>query len=428
MSTYLLLRSNKQSGPYTLDQIRAIGLKAYDLIWIEGRSAAWRYPGEVDEFKSFAPIVEEQPYDRFYKRNPVKSTLQVVDQKMQVSSSPSFIEQNRPSIYASLPVLEKMIPSKEPLLQKESAAPVSEPAYISAEKKPSSLIPDRSAEVVLLDEKFSQPLDEIKKKYVEQMLNRKKEPLQFRHLFIIAALVFGLILLFSGGIFIGLSMNRRGINSTTKDLAKDEAGAGSQQTEYHSHPIPVSTSLPDQANNKTESENDDYSQFLAEIQKNELKDNQKKKTPATAEKNFAPSVVTSNHPGLDSETSGTQAEQRPTLHRTDAVVDKEAVKNNIFEYISLSNNKYYVGTFGGISDVQITVNNRSLFPLDLVLVEVQYIQTNKKVFKTENVYFKNIDPGSSLVQEAPKSSRGIKIQYRITLINSKELGLSYSAL
>jgi hypothetical protein len=109
-------------------------------------------------------------------------------------------------------------------------------------------------------------------------------------------------------------------------------------------------------------------------------------------------------------------------------VDKEAVKNNIFEYLSLSNNKYYVGTFGGISDVQITVNNRSLYPLDLVVVEVRYIQTNKKLFKTENVYFKNIDPGSFLVQEAPKSSRGIKIEYRITLINSKELGLSYSAL
>jgi len=174
MSNYLLLRSNKQSGPYTLDQIRAIGLKAYDLIWIEGRSAAWRYPGEVDEFKSFAPNVEEQPYDRFYKRNPVKSTLQVVDQKMQVSSNPSFTEQNRTSIYASLPVFEKMTQSKEPLLQVESAAPVSDPAYIPAEKKQSLLIPDRSAEVVLLDEKFSQPLDEIKKNMSSRYSIEKK--------------------------------------------------------------------------------------------------------------------------------------------------------------------------------------------------------------------------------------------------------------
>lgn len=65
---YLLLRSNKESGPYTLDQLVKHGLKPYDLIWVEGKSAAWRYPSEVDELKYYAPTVEEQPYDRFYKK------------------------------------------------------------------------------------------------------------------------------------------------------------------------------------------------------------------------------------------------------------------------------------------------------------------------------------------------------------------------
>src|SRR5687767_10170109 len=68
MSQYLLLRDNKQSGPYNFDELTAKGLKAYDLIWIEGKSAAWRYPSEIQELKPFAPVVEEQPYDRFYKR------------------------------------------------------------------------------------------------------------------------------------------------------------------------------------------------------------------------------------------------------------------------------------------------------------------------------------------------------------------------
>jgi hypothetical protein len=45
-----------------------MGLKPFDLIWQEGKSAAWRYPGEVDELKPFAPPVEEQPFDRFYKK------------------------------------------------------------------------------------------------------------------------------------------------------------------------------------------------------------------------------------------------------------------------------------------------------------------------------------------------------------------------
>ncbi len=67
---YLLLRNNKQSGPYSLEELKSMGLKAYDLVWLEGKSAAWRYPCEIEDLKSFAPQVEEQPFDRFYKKTP----------------------------------------------------------------------------------------------------------------------------------------------------------------------------------------------------------------------------------------------------------------------------------------------------------------------------------------------------------------------
>jgi hypothetical protein len=73
--TYLLLRDNKQSGPYSLEDLKTKGLKAYDLVWVEGRSAAWRYPSEVDELSAFAPAVEEQPFDRFYKKPAAVSSV-----------------------------------------------------------------------------------------------------------------------------------------------------------------------------------------------------------------------------------------------------------------------------------------------------------------------------------------------------------------
>src|SRR6185503_3302467 len=57
-----------QSGPYSLQQLVSVGLKPYDLVWVEGKSAAWRYPSEVDGLKAYAPATEEQPYDRFYKK------------------------------------------------------------------------------------------------------------------------------------------------------------------------------------------------------------------------------------------------------------------------------------------------------------------------------------------------------------------------
>src|SRR3954462_9664586 len=68
MKQYRLLRNNKESGPYSAEELIKSGFKPYDLIWADGKSAAWRYPGEMEEFKMHAPAVEEQPFDRFYKK------------------------------------------------------------------------------------------------------------------------------------------------------------------------------------------------------------------------------------------------------------------------------------------------------------------------------------------------------------------------
>ena len=126
------------------------------------------------------------------------------------------------------------------------------------------------------------------------------------------------------------------------------------------------------------------------------------------------------------------AMQREAVHRSDnaethhdnpATVDKEALRSALANQISVGANSYSVGTFGGINDLQVTVTNRSAYPLDLVVVEVQYIQANKKVFKTEELHFRGVGAGSALMLEAPKSSRGIKVQYKVTTINSREFGL-----
>lgn len=68
MKPYRLLRNNKESGPYSATELIQMGLKPYDLVWVDGKSASWRYPSEIAEFKPYAPAVEEQPFDRFYKK------------------------------------------------------------------------------------------------------------------------------------------------------------------------------------------------------------------------------------------------------------------------------------------------------------------------------------------------------------------------
>src|SRR4051812_45540015 len=92
MQKFLLLRNNKQTGPYSVEELEQMGLKPYDLIWVNGKSAAWRYPGEVDDLKSFAPPVEEQPYDRFYKKS---------SEETQKKTEPSKVEAVKESAFAT---------------------------------------------------------------------------------------------------------------------------------------------------------------------------------------------------------------------------------------------------------------------------------------------------------------------------------------
>jgi len=62
---YLLLRNNKQSGPFTREELLQQGLKKHDLIWVEGRSAGWRDPEEIAELTPDAApksaVADDQP-------------------------------------------------------------------------------------------------------------------------------------------------------------------------------------------------------------------------------------------------------------------------------------------------------------------------------------------------------------------------------
>lgn len=61
MKIYFLLRENKESGPYSLAELKNYKLKALDLIWIEGESIIWKYPSEIRELQSLTPQVDVTP-------------------------------------------------------------------------------------------------------------------------------------------------------------------------------------------------------------------------------------------------------------------------------------------------------------------------------------------------------------------------------
>ncbi len=62
MQQYKLLRNNIESGPYSFEELVRLQLKAYDLVWSEGKSASWKYPCEFEELMKYAPVAEDDLY------------------------------------------------------------------------------------------------------------------------------------------------------------------------------------------------------------------------------------------------------------------------------------------------------------------------------------------------------------------------------
>jgi hypothetical protein len=96
--------------------------------------------------------------------------------------------------------------------------------------------------------------------------------------------------------------------------------------------------------------------------------------------------------------------------------------NSLLQQVSVKANDYKRGTFGGIHDLQLTVQNNSPYLLDQVSVELQYLKPSEQPLKSELVQFTSVPPTGSLTLTIPPSNRGIKVAYKITKIESKQFG------
>jgi hypothetical protein len=252
-----------------------------------------------------------------------------------------------------------------------------------------------------------------------------------------------ILALLAAGIFIGLSINKDSLGYQQK-IASKITGADKEQSNHTTAqqlPVPAVTSDPAPTTTRPDTIATIVGQepvrqaSVGQTSPSEPPVSKPPRTTAPKEKTANTKTQALLLPASKDSASGTlTVVHREAAHRADPEektenTDKDATtKLNIASQVVAGANGYTVGTFGGISDLQVTVTNRSAYPLDLVVVEVQYIQANKKIYKTENLYYRGIGAGSALMQEAPKSSRGIRVQYKITMINSKELGLSYSGI
>lgn len=439
MNKYLLLRDNKQSGPYTCEELQAKGIKAYDLVWIEGKSAAWRYPSEVEELKPYAPVVEEQPFERFYKK-PTEETSDIRSRKEEMlqpaKSEPvnKKIERSTPAtppatsrkVYINFPasVSPKSNPLSEPVSAKEPEKQVVPPTPVvpSIQKEPKAIenISSRSLTSNYSGGSVAEPLKSGYEKYPAA-----RKPSNRSMVTILAAACVLLI-----GVIIGIIYSYNATTEKQRELEKllQQMKASQQQQASAQDQESTSSSasgdnggisVPPVGGEESFQQSVTAGIFLTEEEEKKPKPVEKIKKVAAESDPKVKTEINSPIEPIAVPALLTEVEKP----RTDLL---EQNRKNIFQKVNIENNKFKVGVLGGINDLQLTLTNRSLFQLEQVEVEVRYLGSENKVVKTQTVYFTNVSPGEKLSLKVPKSNRGVAVDYSVKKISTKELGIASS--
>lgn len=431
MNMYLLLRDNKQSGPYTCEQLREKGIKAYDLVWIEGKSAAWRYPSEVEELKPFSPIIEEQPFERFYKKpsaqeennGPRSNTTSTTVQPVKTDPVPKKIEKpaavdkpENPStpkkVYINFPASVTSRPTREVTPENE---------------KPAS-VPGQGTGAITVPQQQSFPLSAEKKWNPDSQL--KTEPSGYpaavkpNNRSLLTVLAAACILLI--GVIIGLVFNSQ--SRIEKQIELEKLVAQMQQNQQQevvngtSETSAAAGALTNEETPQSPADPADYSGSTASLG-----------LPVQSTGNNPPPArqLPATNVSKKQETKNLPAEQKPSIVVPAVLTEVEkpvrtleSNRKTIFQKVTVENNKYKTGVLGGINNLELKLTNNSAFQLEEVEVDVRYLGSEGKVVKTQTVYFTNVAPGEHLSVRVPKSNRGVTVDYSVKKINTKELGMA----
>jgi len=446
MANYLLLRNNKESGPYSLDGLIELGLKPYDLVWVQGRSAAWRYPSEVEELKPIAPAVEEQPYDRFFKKPEEKKELVSIaqEQRKVVADEPQKQEMHalRQEVPVVKPEYEKYIPKKSVyvVMPGQKTAAVKEPVKETLPPTPVQPTITVSENPVAAQIKYSQPLDEIKEMYVKTLHNRKQKIA--RKSFWLQSLKKGaaLLSLVALGLIAGFVIKSNG--GKQKVVVQQETTSPAQPLK--SEPV---VNLPEvnktdtiiaatedvqalrQPNggfvNKNPAQENKTAQSNSETEK-PASDNVKKEQALVPRENKIVNSVAAEGVETDPATGERNRKVRsgnsePGNNNSVPSEKKSFLTDNISRMVSVKSNDYKRVAFGGIRDLQLTVTNDSKYILDNVTVELQYIKPNELPLKTETIQFTSVGPNATSTIRVRDTNRGIKVVFRIINIKSRQM-------
>ncbi|BAV06373.1 hypothetical protein FLA_2389 [Filimonas lacunae] len=433
-----------------MEQLRVMGLKAYDLIWVEGKSAAWRYPGELPEMADFAPAVEEQPYDRFYRKTakPGKPRFRIKAdwRKIDENITPAIEKAVTPTaiLLQEMPVIPQektAIPSMAPITPHQPTVPLVVSQIVgNSELQDEKMVPQT---------KYSESLDIIKERYSQTVLGRKHSGLKAS--FARYALLVGLFPVLAAGIWIGSSWNNQHkletINTTepVKERVSTPAAEPAVLQPSVNEPAPtqpeavpemrtVANTIPATQNRVTTvtppftvNTGKRVATTVAAVTKKTVLTAAVATLPANKGKWTKPVQNVTGAPV----TQAVYHNSTPVTKTTDgpATVSVSqnyapvtvASKNKITDYVSVRDEVEQMDNNN--KQVRLHVNNKSNIPVDLVVLDLQYYDSNGKFKKGETLYVNNLSAQDEVVLNAPMAKNGQRVDYKVALLSIEKKGV-----
>jgi len=454
---YLLLRNNKESGPHSLEELIALLPKPFDLIWIEGKSAGWAYPTDIEELKAYfteIDIVIPQTPSIFNKIPSYTSSVQTENPSQKITPG---------KIYVSLP---PVLPRQHELVQDVA------PAY-NLEKKAQELrkkVQEYTAKSSLQENKFqtkySGSLEDIEEDYTtwgyHQKIKKKKR-LAKKPLFIAALF----LVLLAGSYVLVQSF------FTTNQNTIQQVSIQPSIKEDTSNVLLVETGNPETIESTT---TEKPGQSLVKENKNTAKIKEKKEVIPLVESPVKPSlskesVVQKIEPIRQDEISDsplisqekviqepvvdTPKEKKKTLaEKIDGFIDKLGSKKQKESVVEDQTNKSTNGAerkstrrddeiktpveevdlislvditantpdnwMMGVKGLKLTLRNRSNETIKTAIVEVRYYNEQNSLLEKKLVYFTNVAPKKSLTVAVPDQRLADHADFLLLSVSNKE--------
>jgi len=434
---YSLLRNNKQSGPYSLEELLLLNLKPFDLVWVEGKSGGWSYPTEIDALKQHveeAPekeekkVVAEKKDDFVATEKKITSThpISSADEPVRAKKTASAPPKKANYIYIKLPAgikvsetsnapMTSVEESPEEKLERKAQA-LREKIQAFTESKNQPKIDNE------LDTKYARSLDDIKEEYTSWLHNQKqkKKFISKKSLLVISCIAF----LFFGGYFILIQFQNKKITP--------EAIMSAQKIKV-SPPIFEKTnkmkivSKPKETNKKTlpqSSQKIKVSKSSSLPSKNYTPTNSPDKIDSYIDSLKVAGETQQSKDAIIYELTASQPDG--SRQKTMREANKSTAENSknettatpFAELIKLSES-----TSSGTP--HLSLYNNSNKHINFVAIDVFYYKANKKLLQKKTLYFNNISPLSSSKLFVPRDKKAASMSYQMGLI-STEGGLYYA--